>query len=63
MGRALGVQIWSPQTYMFDEIPSSMNPREVIVIVAVAILSSILGAVLPAMRAARLRPVEALRFE
>jgi lipoprotein-releasing system permease protein len=63
MGWALGVQIWSAQTYMFDEIPSSMNPREVIVIVAVAILSSILGAVLPALRAARLRPVEALRFE
>ncbi len=63
MGWALGIQIWSAQTYMFDEIPSSMNPREVIIIVAVAILSSILGAVLPAMRAARLRPVEALRFE
>ena len=63
MGRALGLQIWSPQTYMFDEIPSTMNPNEVVVIVAVAILSSILGAVLPALRAARLRPVEALRFE
>jgi len=32
-------------------------------VVAVAVLSAVVGAVLPAIRAARLNPVEALRFE
>jgi ABC-type lipoprotein release transport system permease subunit len=33
------------------------------VIILFAIFSSVVGATLPAMRAARLHPVEALRFE
>ena len=63
MGTLLGVQIWTAETYMFDRIPNTMNPREVAVIVAVAVLSSLIGAAVPAWRAASLRPVDALRFE
>jgi ABC-type antimicrobial peptide transport system permease subunit len=40
-----------------------MNPTEVTIIVAVAIISSIIGALVPAIRAARMHPVEALRWE
>ena len=47
----------------FDTIPNTMNPREVTVIVAVAILASLLGALVPAIRAARMHPIEALRWE
>jgi len=35
----------------------------VVVIVTVAILSSVIGAIVPAVRAARMNPVEALRWE
>ena len=63
MGRFLGIQMWNAQTYAFDTIPNTMNPREVGVICAVAVLSSVIGALLPALRAARMNPVEALRFE
>jgi lipoprotein-releasing system permease protein len=63
MGRLMGVQMWDAETYMFDTIPNTMNPNEVVVIVSVAIISSLLGALVPAIRAARMNPVEALRWE
>ncbi|HVT89384.1 MAG TPA: FtsX-like permease family protein [Tepidisphaeraceae bacterium] len=63
MGELMGIQIWNPEVYAFDIIPNTINPREVAVIMAVAVVSSVLGAFVPAVRAARLHPVEALRFE
>ena len=63
MGSLLGIQVWNAETYMFDRIPNTMNPNEVAVIVGVAILSSVVGAAVPALRAATLKPVDALRFE
>ena len=63
LGELMGIQLWSADTYLFDTIPSTMNPREVSVILVVAIFSSIVGALVPAIRAARMHPVEALRWE
>jgi ABC-type antimicrobial peptide transport system permease subunit len=40
-----------------------MNPMEVTIIVSVAVVSSLLGALLPAFRAARMHPIESLRWE
>ena len=59
----LGLKIWDPEVYAFDVIPNTMDPETVIWIVGVAIVSSILGALVPAIRAARMNPVEALRWE
>jgi len=63
MGRWLGIQIWRPKVYMFDIIPNTMNPKEVAVIIAVAIVSAVIGSLLPAVLAAWKNPVEALRWE
>jgi len=63
IGRLLGVKVWDPKTYAFDTIPNTINPKEMIVIFIVAIIASVIGSLVPAIRAAQLNPVEALRWE
>jgi lipoprotein-releasing system permease protein len=63
LGRLLGIQIWNPEVYLFDKIPNTMSWRDIAVIVPIAIVSSVLGALIPAFRAARMHPVESLRWE
>ena len=63
MARLMGIRIWSPEVYAFDRIPNTVDPTETAVIVTIAVLSSLMGALIPAIRAARMNPVEALRWE
>jgi lipoprotein-releasing system permease protein len=63
LGRAFGVVIWDPQVYAFDMIPNRMDAVETTVIVVIAIIAAVAGAQIPAMRAAKLNPVESLRWE
>ena len=56
-------RIWSPEVYSFDRIPNHVNGSDVAVVYIVAILASMLGSVVAAIRAARVWPVEALRYE
>ena len=58
-----GWRMWNPQTYYFDRIPDHVNPAEAAWVVAFAMTSSVLGAVIPAALAARLDPVVSLRYE
>jgi lipoprotein-releasing system permease protein len=63
MGQHLGIIIWNPEVYAFDTIPNTMNPNEVAVILVVAVIASVLGALVPAVRAAGMHPIDALRWE
>lgn len=49
--------------YQFSQLPSTTSAKDVIMIVTVSIVISTLAGLLPAWRAARLKPVEALRSE
>ena len=53
----------SIQGNLFSEIPTSTDPWEVGFILVFAVVCAWLAALYPAARAARMDPVEALRYE
>jgi lipoprotein-releasing system permease protein len=58
-----GTQLFSPEVYFLATMPSKTDPREVIEVLGMALALSFLATIYPAWRAARLDPVEALRYE
>ncbi len=58
-----GREVFDPTIYYFQEIPTLIDPLTVALVVAGAVAIAVLASVLPALRAARLHPVEALRYE
>lgn len=57
------LRVWSAEVYVFDRIPNEVKPTDVAVIVVVAVLAAVVGAAIPAWRAARTWPAETLRYE
>jgi lipoprotein-releasing system permease protein len=51
------------QFYQFTDLPAHTLPSDLILTVVAAVVISTLAGLLPAWRAARLKPVEALRSE
>jgi lipoprotein-releasing system permease protein len=59
----LGVNLFSAEIYFFTRIPAQLDEGEVASVVLMALLLSFLATLYPSWRAARLDPVEGLRYE
>ncbi len=63
MNRLTGFELFPASVYGFGELPAVIAPRDLAIICISSFIICILGGVLPAIRAGRLKPVEALRYE
>lgn len=57
-----GQEVFDPTIYYFDKIPTIISPLTIVWVAVGAVAIAVLASVLPAIRAARLHPVEALRI-
>ena len=58
-----GKQVFDRSVYYFNEIPTNVVPWDIILVNIGAVAIAVVFSILPAIRAARLHPVRALRFE
>ncbi len=58
-----GWKLFPPDIYYLDKIPSEISYPTIVIIIIATVAVSILFSIYPAIKAARLNPVDALRYE
>ncbi len=63
LNRLLHANLFPAELYFLSRLPSVVDPRDVASVVGLTLVLSILATLYPSWRAAKLDPVEALRYE
>jgi lipoprotein-releasing system permease protein len=58
-----GLKLWKSSTYVFEKIPNQLDIGTTCWIILFAIAAATIGALAPAIVAAKTKPVEILRYE
>jgi lipoprotein-releasing system permease protein len=58
-----GLKLWKSSVYLFSKIPNEVNWSWALRIVLTAIIAAVIGTLIPAIIAARTKPVNILRYE
>lgn len=61
LSKMMGHDVFNPEIYNFYEVPAIIEPMTVVWIIVGSVSIAVISGVLPALRAARLKPVDALR--
>jgi lipoprotein-releasing system permease protein len=62
ISRLTNTNLFPAELYFLSRLPADVNAREVVTVLVMAIILSLLATLYPSWRAARLDPVQALRY-